>query len=408
MTKYIIICLVGCFLCLGAYFYSKNSKTVSQKINQIIQKANTPENRAENVYTIETNQKMNIPIKKDFLCKETSDCPVDSANSICIDGYCVASGPGCLYDSDCYNENQCVEHTCINNTCQILIKKEVACETLEGYKGTCNAGVCLVDNIEQQSTEMCTAFYNTLEQEKIAQEKKKNNSKKSQNTIEEIIEEDTSTAINQCILTENDCMHFNMQTGHVENVANGTECENELGIYGTCQNGYCKYEKSVHEKEKNCYKRYDYWGRAITVCKENVKAELSFEKLNENRNDLTRKIVKALKYDVHVGLIKSYDGGYNIIITNTRKRNVVRGMVDPSLVAWDIALFTRKTNWKSNHAQIWTLPRKEGWHIPTDGSRKALRKGQAAAGILGIFGVVELETYREWLEKKFRYIEKGY
>ena len=408
MLKY-MICLVGFVACLGGYFYlpttkSAEKQTHSKEIAIVLE----TKNRVEAAYTIETEQKTSVPFKQDFMCKETKDCPSNSANAICIDGVCVTSGPGCLYDSDCYNENQCVEHTCINNSCQVLTKKNSTCETLEGYKGTCSSGVCLVENITQQSTEMCAAFYNTLEQEKIEKEKKAKKQKKQkvEDTIENPISE--SVSVNQCILAESDCLHFDTQTKTIEKVANGTECENELGIYGTCQNGYCKYERSTHEKEKNCYKRYNYWGQAITVCKENMKAELNFESLNESRSKLTQTILKSMKYDVHVGLVKSYDGGYNIIITNTRKKNVVRGMIDPSLVAWNIALFTRKTDWKSNHAQIWTTPRQDGWHIPTDGSRKALRKGQAAAGILGIFGIVELETYREWLEKKFRFIEKGY
>ena len=91
------------------------------------------------------------------------------------------------------------------------------------------------------------------------------------------------------------------------------------------------------------------------------------------------------------------------------KKDVVRGMIDPSLVAWEVAKFTQKTNWRSNNAQIWTIPRQDGWHIPTSGSRKALRRGKAAAGVLGQwFGVVEVTAYRKWLEKNFRYLEKGY
>jgi hypothetical protein len=127
---------------------------------------------------------------------------------------------------------------------------------------------------------------------------------------------------------------------------------------------------------------------------------LSEDKLGKATEKLRKEIAKIVRYDVLVGLVLLPDGGY-IITTNLRTRNDVRGLVDPSFIAFTGASHTSSTHWKSRMFQIWLSPFSEGWVIPTAGTRKAQQKGKDASR-LGWLGVVEVKTYRTWLEKTFR------
>ena len=211
-------------------------------------------------------------------------------------------------------------------------------------------------------------------------------------------------------------MKFVMKENAFKQLPNGTECENNLGAPGQCRSGYCRYDDNIEIKsEVKCgYKNYyDNRGRVIyreRKCrnKKKMQFKINNKKLSKAAKKLKKSIMKNLRYDVHVGIVHSHSGGYNIVITNTNKKNKVRGMIDPSLIAWEIASFTKKTNWRSANLQVWTRSRHDGWHMSTSGSRRAVRKGQAGAGWLGMYGVVNVRTFRVWLEKNFRYIEKGY
>jgi hypothetical protein len=122
------------------------------------------------------------------------------------------------------------------------------------------------------------------------------------------------------------------------------------------------------------------------------------------REAIAKLIAEDLRYDVHVGLIAVAHGGYNISLTNRRKRDDVRGLVDPSFIAFSLAGYTTRTNWRSRNIQIWLDPYREGWTLPTSGSRRAVRKGKEASE-LGFLGVVDIPAYRKWLEKAFRRLE---
>ena len=58
------------------------------------------------------------------------------------------------------------------------------------------------------------------------------------------------------------------------------------------------------------------------------------------------------------------------------------------------------TAWRSRHLNIWIDGQREGWTLPTSGSREAMRRGEAASS-LGWMGVVDVSAYRRWLEREF-------
>ena len=359
-----------------------SSKPETEKIKK--------EDRSEKGFDLDTGEERLFCAKEDLVCYKDIDCTTSAGVAAsCVQGVCVTDGPGCIYDSDCFDSNPCVVHTCEDGMCKPYSNSsESSCEDPEtGLNGICAGTTCVVlkKTLEENIKNVCDTEAEGFNEE-------------------------------ECVFSSNSCMKFVMKENAFKHLPNGTECENNLGAPGQCRSGYCRYDDNIEIKsEVMCgYKNYyDNRGRVIyreRKCrnKKKMQFKINNKKLSKAAKKLKKSIMKNLRYDVHVGIVHSHSGGYNIVITNTNKNNKVRGMIDPSLIAWEIASFTKKTNWRSANLQVWTRPRHDGWHMSTSGSRRAVRKGQAAAGWLGMYGTVNVRTFRVWLEKNFRYIEKGY
>ena len=359
-----------------------SSKPETEKIKK--------EDRSEKGFDLDTGEERLFCAKEDLVCYKDIDCTTSAGVAAsCVQGVCVTDGPGCIYDSDCFDSNPCVVHTCEDGMCKPYSNSsESSCEDPEtGLNGICAGTTCVVlkKTLEENIKNVCDTEAEGFNEE-------------------------------ECVFSSNSCMKFVMKENAFKHLPNGTECENNLGAPGQCRSGYCRYDDNIEIKsEVKCgYKNYyDNRGRVIyreRKCrnKKKMQFKINNKKLSKAAKKLKKSIMKNLRYDVHVGIVHSHSGGYNIVITNTNKNNKVRGMIDPSLIAWEIASFTKKTNWRSANLQVWTRPRHDGWHMSTSGSRRAVRKGQAAAGWLGMYGTVNVRTFRVWLEKNFRYIEKGY
>lgn len=102
-----------------------------------------------------------------------------------------------------------------------------------------------------------------------------------------------------------------------------------------------------------------------------------------------------------VALVELPGGGYNIVAHNRRDRRDVRGLCDPSFVAFNIANYTEGTSWRSANLHVWLTPYRDGWAVPTRGSRAAVQHGKEASQ-LGAYGVVEVKAFRAWLEQAFK------
>ena len=189
-------------------------------------------------------------------------------------------------------------------------------------------------------------------------------------------------------------------------LANGSHCETSAGGPGRCTYGLCVLDQQdALSGRETCKKRRRY-GQTVTKCSRGLRYRLPVDKLMEESEKLREQISKVVRYDVLAGLVALPGGGYNIVATNLRTRDDVRGLVDPSFVAFTAASFTSSSRWKSGLLQIWLFPYSEGWMIPTKGTRLAQRKGKEASG-LGWLGVVDVKAYRTWLEKTFQALPRS-
>ena len=191
----------------------------------------------------------------------------------------------------------------------------------------------------------------------------------------------------------------------VISTTDGVPCETSGDAPGRCVSGRCVLDQSVADRDQRCeeLKRRTSKPRR---CGGGLSYRLPVDKWEQERERIRKRISDEVRYDMLIGLVELSTGGYNITTTNLRTRDDVRGLVDPSFVAFSMASFTASTMWKSRTLQVWLEPYLEGWSIPTKGSRTAQRKGMAASG-LGWLGVVQVKTYRKWLEKTFRSMAPG-
>jgi hypothetical protein len=154
--------------------------------------------------------------------------------------------------------------------------------------------------------------------------------------------------------------------------------------------------------QERCKSIYDaYYGRRVRHCESVTQFVLSDEERLAAEAKLEKQIEEDLRYDMAVRLVPQTGGGYTVVGYNRRQRDDVRGLCDPSLVAFTVANFTAKTNWRSRSLHVWLRPLDEGWGISTAGSRKAIRKGRSASS-LGWLGVIDIPAFRAWLEQGFR------
>jgi hypothetical protein len=333
---------------------------------------------------LKTKKEVMMSSKVDHKCESQKDCDHLNVAATCVLGVCLADGPNCLYNSDCYTDNPCVSHRCDEGTCAgALIPDRTECTSVEsGVQGQCLQGVC-TPTVSRGDIELVCS--------------------------KEFLKDQDELGVERCPFSASECMSYNIKKNEFEPLKDGLNCESHNGALGQCSGGYCLYDEELTlNREPNCRIIRDGWGRKRKKCKKTLKYQLDDVTIKKVQAKVKKSVLTTMRYDVHIGVIKGFDGGYNLVVTNKHTQNVVRGMVDPSLVAWEVAQYTQRSNWRSGYLQVWMSPRHDGWQIPTSGSRKALRKGRAKAGWLGQLGVVDLKTYRVWLEKTFQRIEKGY
>jgi hypothetical protein len=155
------------------------------------------------------------------------------------------------------------------------------------------------------------------------------------------------------------------------------------------------------DQAERCKTVWDpYWG-AQKLCSKMLSFTMEPDDIAAAEQKIAKNLQNELRYDMKVALVALPDGGYNVVALNRRPRTDVHGMCDPSCVAFDVAFLTANSKWKSRLLQIWTKPYDEGWYLSTSGSRNAIRQGKARS-VLGWLGVVNLPTFRKWLDKSFR------
>ena len=296
-------------------------------------------------------------------------CEMNGGQGRCVRGRCVSTGPGCTHHSDCDDSEPCTVDLCATGRCHTMTAPEACLVELRGAEpegGLCEEGVC-----ERTQPEFCTV---------------PGDCRKPRNPCRMVSCSDSGACL-------------------VDSHPDGILCETSGDAPGRCVLGRCVVDRSLLDRTQRCdeLKRRTPKPRR---CRGGLSYRLPEKKWERERERIRKRISDEVRYDMLVGLVELSTGGYNIITTNLRTRDDVRGLVDPSFVAFSMASFTASTMWKSRTLHVWLEPYTEGWSIPTKGSRTAQRKGMAASG-LGFLGVVQVKAYREWLEKTFRSMAPG-
>jgi hypothetical protein len=294
--------------------------------------------------------------EKRNVCEGEGQCSVHGLEGECIRGSCIIGRGHCVADVDCDDGNACTVERCEAGACTGF-NRAGACEE-GGEAGSCRFGFC-----EPMLAEACRH------------------------------DEDCGSGPNACVARV--CV-----AGSCEERAagDGGDCRTPSGAAGQCNvTGACTLlaEDPSHACEEP--RRHRPRGARCQP----LRLTLESSKLVEIEAALEKRISQNLRYDVRPALVALHGGGYNIVLHNRRTRDELRGLCDPSFVAWEISGYTEGTGWKSNHMQIWLSPYEEGWALPTRGGRVALRRGREASA-WGMFGVVEVAAYRKWLERAFR------
>ena len=279
-------------------------------------------------------------------------CSIFGRSGECIRGQCVISG-GCSDDTDCDDANPCTEERCEQGDC---IDRNVTgrCNLPSGGEGSCEGGMCEREPYQCTSDQDCLPPSNTC-------------------------------AVSLC--ENNQCVRFAQNDG-ITCVSKRDERK------GICESGLCRPSSSPGDEVA---------ARSIS----SVRLTLPDDEIQLTEQALQKRIAEQLRYDVKVALIPIARGaGYNIVIHNRRDRTEVRGLCDPSLLAFNVAEYTARTNWKSQNLHVWLTPFSEGWAVTTRGSRISVEMGQASSP-LGMYGVIDVRAFRIWLEKAFRPIVRG-
>ncbi len=255
----------------------------------------------------------------------------------CVQGRCVMSG-ACSRDSDCDDGLPCTAEWCVAGACTGG-HRSGACELKDADAGVCEFGFC-----ERPTGSGC------------------------------VTDLDCAPSANACL--ERACLSGACTQG---SRAPGSDCATALGRPGTCDQGACLASPDSERR---------------------LRFTLPTAEVTKLERDLETRLANNLRYDMKAVLVALHGGGYNLVLHNRRSRAEVRGLCDPSFVAFDLADYTAATNWKSAHLQVWLEPDRAGWSVPTRGSRFAVDQGRADSA-LGAFGVVNVRTFRLWLERAF-------
>lgn len=131
-----------------------------------------------------------------------------------------------------------------------------------------------------------------------------------------------------------------------------------------------------------------------------IRLEISEEEKVKVEQKIEDLLTSQTIYDVKCKIEKA-DSGYNVLIINQAQPESIQSLMDPTIVAWYMADYTKKTDWKSETLFIWTKPYREGWGILTKECRFATRKARDVFGYLSFLGIVDVVTLRKEVSKKF-------
>ena len=276
----------------------------------------------------------------------------------CVRGACVLGGGHCSQDIDCDDGNDCTHDRCERGTC-VSTQQDGSCALDGGGDGQCVAGFC-----EWRGSPNCTT------------------------------DKDCPAVGNPCLVAS--CVDGACKRSPR---APGADCETAVGRKGTCGSDGC--EISPTKPTRSCRVVWNPYLGARLKCTVGLRYSLPPDKVAKAEAAIAKGIAHEDLYDLKAALVKLPKGGYNIALFNRRPRSDVRGLCDPSLVAWNVSEYTRHSNWKSADLQIWLNPYREGWGLSTRGGRTAVHAGQASSP-LGALGVVQVEAFRRWLLKAFR------
>lgn len=293
-------------------------------------------------------------------CETGESCTVEGQDGTCARGVCVLPGGRCSRDIDCGDGRACTRNVCRAGEC-VVEDRSGGCQRGED-EGLCRRGYC-------EPAASCTSG-------------------------------------ERCPEPANPCAKSVCSEEVCEIVYGANQrCTAASGAEGVCTDGRCDVAEDDLSGKKDCERMYDaYYGEYRTVCKKSLAYVLPEEEREQAERDIEKRIAKELRYDMAVTLVAMPEGGYNIVAYNRHERTDVRGICDPSLVAFTVANYTLGTNWKSRALHVWLNPLEEGWGIATAGSREAVRKGQQASE-LGFLGVVDIEAFRDWLDREFEPLE---
>jgi len=279
----------------------------------------------------------------------------------CIRDRCILSGGLCSQDIDCDDNNLCTADRCDKGTCFSEPLKDAPCKLDPAGTGMCSSGYC-----EWNDAIGC------------------------------VTDADCPAVMNPCRIAF-------CQSGacKILNTTDSTECKTTIGISGTCMGGACTTgDDAGKSKDVTCRRVWNSWYGWVSRCSSSLLYFLAPEDIPAIETKIQNLISDQLRYDMKASVIELSDGGYNIVLHNRRERTEIRGLCDPSLVAFSLAGYTSGTDWKSVNLHVWVTPFKEGWAVPTAGSRTAIQKGRARS-VLGAYGVVDVKGFRMWLEKTF-------
>lgn len=266
--------------------------------------------------------------------------PVQDCAAGCDGGECVLGrclrSGQCERDTDCDDANDCSVEWCEAGRCAGG-DVATACASSEVDGGLCFAGFC-----ERPVGEACG------------------------------VDDDCGAPVSACLARA--CIEGRCVSGAREE---GLDCVTAAGRPGSCRAGAC-----------------------IVGADRRLRFLLDAEELARIERGLETRLANNLRYDLHARLVPLHVGGFNIVLANRRSRAEVRGLCDPSFIAFDLADYTAGTNWKSSSLQVWLEPDRGGWLVPTRGSRFAVDQGRASS-YLGALGVVDVRTLRIWLERSF-------
>lgn len=289
-------------------------------------------------------------------------CERYGLGGICLASRCRLSGGACSYDQDCDDGNECSISRCERGACTVEYPRGTECRAGEG---SCMNGACAGSPPSScRADAQCRSAGGPCA---IA-----------------------SCADSSCLITQ---------------AEDGALCRLPSNMYGRCEAGSCIIGEIEIDSRERCRTVRGHYG-SHRQCEPRLRYGLSDEEIRREEKEIATRIKSSVLYDVDVSLIMLADGGYNIAVFNKHSRDDIRGLIDPSFIALEVASYTDSTDWKSRMLQVWTEVYEDGWQIPTSGGRKAVRKGQEASS-LGYFGVVEIKSFRTWLQRSFLRMERA-